>query len=69
MTEAKLTGRLIAAARALAGVPQVEFASAAGLSLEALCYLEASGSAWLPSDDDVVAAGRAMDFFRRCCHR
>lgn len=62
-TEAKLTGRIIAAARALVGVAQVEFASAAGLSPEALRHLEASGSARLPTGRDADAVGKALDYF------
>ena len=47
----KMSGRLIAAARALTGISQVEFAAAAGLSVEALRLMEAGGSARLhPSE-------------------
>ena len=37
----QISGRLIAAARALTGIGQAEFAEAAGLPLEALCLMEA----------------------------
>ena len=59
----KMTGRMIAAARALAGVNRADFAAAAGRSAESLALLEARGSAWLDSDDDIEALGRAFDTF------
>ncbi len=45
-----LTGRLVAAGRALTGVSQRELANAAGMPLEAFHVLEASGAAWIPPD-------------------
>lgn len=63
MAEAKITGRLIAAARALVGVAQADFASSAGLSLEALRHLEAGGSAWVPTGRDIEAVSKALDYF------
>lgn len=59
----QMSGRLIAAARALAGVSQADFASAAGLPLESLRLMEASGSAWLRSEGDVEAVGRGLEHF------
>ena len=46
-TNTKMTGRLIAAARALTSISQVDFAAAAGLPVETLRLMEASGSARL----------------------
>ena len=46
----QLTGRLVAAGRALTGVSQSELASAAGLPLEVFRVLESSGAAWIPPD-------------------
>lgn len=63
MAEAKMTGRLIAAARALVGVSQADFASSAGLSVEALRHLEAGGSAWIPPGRDAVALAMAFEYF------
>ena len=59
----RISGRLIAAARALAGVSQADFANACGLAVETLCRLEAGGSAWVSSDADVAAVTRGMSHF------
>jgi hypothetical protein len=59
----QMTGRAIAAARALAGVSQADFAAAAGLSLESLRLMEGSGSAWLRSAKDVEAVERGLEHF------
>ena len=58
-----LTGRLIAAARALAGVSQPDFAAAAGVSVKALQSIERGGSAWIDSDQDVAAMNRGLEHF------
>ncbi|WP_340267144.1 helix-turn-helix domain-containing protein [Sphingobium mellinum] len=58
-----LTGRLIAAARVLAGVSQPDFAAAAGISVEALQSIERGGSAWIDSDEDVAAMSRGLEHF------
>jgi hypothetical protein len=63
MTGIRLTGRLIAAARALTGVGREAFAEAAGLSIERLSALEEKGSAWLRSRSEAEAVGRALDRF------
>lgn len=63
MSEARITGRLIAAARALVGVSQGDFAASAGLSVETLRQLEAGGSAWLESAGDVEAVSKAFAYF------
>jgi hypothetical protein len=46
-----LTGRLVAAARALTGVSRSDFADAAGISPERFQLLETSGSSWIPEDE------------------
>jgi hypothetical protein len=60
MGATRLTGRLIAAGRALTGVGQSELATTAGIQVETLCHLEASGSAWIP-DNESQALGRALE--------
>jgi hypothetical protein len=59
----KMTGRLIAAARALAGVNQADFATAARLPVKTLRLMEANGSARLPAGPDVDAVNRALEHF------
>ncbi len=59
----RVSGRVIAAARALVGVSQAEFASACGLETEVLCRLESAGSAWITSQADVDAVIRGMHHF------
>ncbi len=59
----EVTGRLIAAGRALVEVGREDFAKAAGLSVEVLTLLEAGGSAWVDSEDDAEAIVRAFDAF------
>ncbi len=58
-----ITGRLIAAGRALVEVGREDFAKAAGLSVDALALLEAGGSAWVQSQSDAEAIIRAFDTF------
>ena len=55
-----MSGRLIAAARALVGVSEADFAAACGLDVETLCRLESAGSAFISSDADVDAVARGM---------
>jgi len=43
-----LTGRLIAAARALTGISHEDLANASGIAPEALRLLESNGAAWVP---------------------
>lgn len=62
-SENRMSGRLIAAARALTGISQADFAAAAGLSVEALGFLEGSGSAWVQSARDVEAVYRGLKYF------
>lgn len=56
----RISGRVIAAARALAGVSQADFAAACSLAVEAVRKLEAGGSAWVRSEDDVEAVTRGL---------
>lgn len=58
-----ITGRLIAAGRALVEVGREDFAKVAGLSVDALALLEAGGSAWVQSQSDAEAIVRAFDTF------
>lgn len=55
-----LTGRLVAAGRALTGIGQNELASASGIPLEKLRLLEASAAAWIP-DEESQALDRALE--------
>lgn len=57
----KVTGRIVAAGRALAGSGPEEFAHAAGLPVQKLAQLEAGGSARLSSEADVEAILRAFE--------
>jgi transcriptional regulator with XRE-family HTH domain len=61
-SQGRLTGRLVAAARALTGVSQSDLATASGVSLETLRHLESSGAAWIPDDESQVL-GRALETF------
>jgi transcriptional regulator with XRE-family HTH domain len=56
-----ITGRLIAAARALAGISQSDLANASGISVSTLSHLEASGSVPLRSRVNAVALRRALE--------
>jgi hypothetical protein len=58
----RVTGRLVAAARALTGVGESELAAASGIPLETLRLLERNGAAWIP-DDESQALGRALETF------
>ena len=58
----RLTGRLVASARALTGISRGELAAASGIPLEMMPHLESSGAAWLP-DDESEALGRALETF------
>ena len=59
----RISGRVIAAARALVGVSQEHFAAACDLPIDTLCRLEAAGSAWVRSDDEVEAIARGMSHY------
>jgi hypothetical protein len=58
----RLTGRLVAAARALTGVSQGELATASGIPLEMLVLLESNGAAWIAANES-LALGRALETF------
>ena len=62
-SKAKMTGRLVSAARALAGISREAFAKAAGIPAETIALMEANGSAWLHSESEAEAISRAFDIF------
>ena len=62
-TETHVTGRLIGAARVLSGISVADFADASGIPVEPLERMEASGSAWLPSGNEVETVNRALEKF------
>lgn len=62
-SKTKMTGRLIAAARALAEISREDFAAAAGIPSEAIALMEASGSASLRSESEIEAVCRAFERF------
>lgn len=59
----QISGRVITAARGLAGISEKHFADAARISVEALRVMEGGGSAFVRSEQDVAAICRAMDHF------
>ena len=59
----QVSGRLIAAGRALVEVGPEDFAKAAGITVSALALLEAGGSAWVKSQSDTDAIVSAFDAF------
>jgi transcriptional regulator with XRE-family HTH domain len=54
---------LIAAARALAGVGQADFAAATGIPVDTLRGIEHSGGAWVRSAEDAAALHRGLKHF------
>jgi hypothetical protein len=62
-TMSRISGRIIAAARALVGVSQPDFAAACGLDVDTFSRLEAGGSAWVSSPEYVEAVARGMIHF------
>lgn len=62
-SKSRMTGRLVAAARALVEVSREDFAQAAGIPVETLALMEANGSAWLHSESDAEAVRRACASF------
>jgi transcriptional regulator with XRE-family HTH domain len=62
-TTVTISGRLVAAARALAGVSQDAFAQAADLSLERVAHIEAGGTAQVESEADRAALCRGLEHF------
>lgn len=61
--EIRISGRLIAAARALVSVGEADFAAAAGLPLETLQRIESGGSAWVESRQEATALYRCLEHF------
>lgn len=59
----RISGRVIAAGRALAGVSEASLASAAGLDIDVLRRLEAGGSAWVTAPEELEAVRRGLDHF------
>ncbi len=59
----QITGRLVAAARALTGISREDLARASGLSVPQLAQIEASGGAPLQSAADMEAVSRALENF------
>lgn len=62
-SDVKITGRIVAAGRVLAGIGRDDFAHIAGMPAEKIAVLEAGGSAWLQSVDDVGAITRALEHY------
>jgi hypothetical protein len=62
-SKVQMSGRLVAAGRALTGISRADFAAAAGLSVETLRHMEESGSAWLHSERDAEAVNRGLEHF------
>ena len=62
-TAGKMTGRLVAAARALAGISLEDFADAAGLPHESVALIERSGSAWVRGEAEAAGLSRACEHF------
>lgn len=58
----QLSGRLLAAGRALADISTEDLANASGLELDKLQFLEADGAAWLP-EPDADKLCKALDGF------
>jgi hypothetical protein len=59
----RLTGRLIAAARALTGIRSIDLADAAGIPLEELDNMEAAAAAFLPPGAEVESVRRELEKF------
>lgn len=58
-----ISGRVVAAARALVGVSRADFAAAAGLSVDVMRRIESAGSAWVQPAHKVEAVERALRHF------
>jgi len=56
-----VTGRLVAAARALTGVSPDDLARTSGVTVQALARIEASGAAELPPGAEADAIRRALE--------
>ena len=62
-TTVPITGRLVAAARALVGVSAADLAAACRLPVDTLRRLESAGSAWIQDEAQVEAVKRGLDYF------
>lgn len=62
-SDIRITGRVVAAGRALVGIGREDFARVAGIPPQRIALLEAGGSAWLPTVEDVEAVMRALEHF------
>ena len=58
-----ISGRLVAAARALTGISLDDVAGKAKISTEQLALMEASNAALLPADDTTDAVRKALEHF------
>jgi hypothetical protein len=63
MTESRMSGRLIAAARVLTGITQPVLADQAKVALDALKLMEADDAAILPASEEVAAVRKALEHF------
>ena len=61
MKKIKISGRLIAAGRALANISQEDFAAAIGISTGSLCLLEAKGSALIHCQHEAELLSHGME--------
>lgn len=57
-----ISGRLVAAARALTGISQNDLSNASGITIETLHLLESNGAAWIP-EPHLKALLQAFDIF------
>lgn len=62
-TKLQISGRLITAARGLAGVSRADFAAAAGLPTRTVELIEGSGSAFVQSEEDLKGLNRGLQHF------
>lgn len=51
MAEQQLTGRVLAAGRALAGIPVEDLAATSGMPLDNVQFLLSNGAAWVAAED------------------
>lgn len=59
----RISGRIVAAARALVGVGVADFAKACGLAESELARLETAGSAWIQDEKHIEAVLLGLDHF------
>ncbi len=58
----QLSGRLVAAARALTGISHDDLAGKSGIGAEAIRTLESSDAAWLPPEESEALARALAEF-------